>query len=141
MTTSVSSIPITAMPHLSDANPALGRATVLTKAALRAAERLGVTDRQLAQIIGVSEATISRLWRNEAVLEDGTKPFQMAVVFVRIFRSLDAITGGDEGVARAWLTKPAIGLSNCKPIDLLQTTAGAEAVEEYLTRLEYGVYV
>lgn len=129
------------MPYLSDVNTALGRATVLTKAALRAAGRLGVTGRQLAEIIGVSEATISRLRRNEAVLEDGTKPFQMAVIFVRVFRSLDAITGGDEGVARAWLTKPAIGLSNRKPIDLLQTTAGAEAVEEYLTRLEYGVYV
>ncbi len=35
---------------------------------------------------------------------------------------------------------PAIGLDNRIPIDLLSTTAGVEAVEHYLTRMEYGVY-
>ena len=36
--------------------------------------------------------------------------------------------------------RPAIGLANRKPLDLLATSVGAEAVSDYLTRLEYGVY-
>ena len=35
---------------------------------------------------------------------------------------------------------PAIGLDNRRPIDLLSSAAGAEAVENALTRMEYGVY-
>ena len=77
-------------------SPTLHRRAVLTKAALRAAERLGLSGRQLAEIVGVSEATVSRLKRGEAMLEDGSKPFQLAALLVRAFRSLDAITGGDE---------------------------------------------
>ena len=30
--------------------------------------------------------------------------------------------------------------ADCRPIDLLATTAGVEIVEQYLERLEYGVY-
>ena len=81
-------------------SPTLHRRAVLTKAALRAAERLGLSGRQLAEIVGVSEATVSRLKRGEAMLEDGSKPFQLAALLVRAFRSLDAITGGDDAWAR-----------------------------------------
>ena len=67
---------------------------VLTKATLRAAELMDITARTLASIIGVSEATVSRMRRQEFLLERGTKPFELAVLFVRLFRSLDAIVGG-----------------------------------------------
>ncbi|TIY10108.1 MAG: DUF2384 domain-containing protein, partial [Mesorhizobium sp.] len=39
-----------------------------------------------------------------------------------------------------WLERPAIGLDQRRPIDLLATPAGVELVEDYLERLEYGVY-
>ena len=47
---------------------------------------------------------------------------------------------GTQEAAEAWLLEPAIGLDNRRPIDLLASSAGAEAVEDCLTRLEYGVY-
>ncbi len=31
------------------------------------------------------------------------KPFELAVLFLRLFRALDAIVGGDAAAARAWL--------------------------------------
>ena len=37
------------------------RTAVLTKATLRAASQLGLTNRLLATVIGVSEATVSRM--------------------------------------------------------------------------------
>ena len=105
--------------------------TVLTRAVLRAAERLGVTARVLAAVIGVSEATVSRLRNNAAVLERGSKPFELAILFVRLFRSLDAIVGGDEAVARAWLqsVNTALGAS---PIDRIRTVTGLVDVIAYL---------
>src|SRR5438876_12413348 len=76
---------------------------ILTKAALRAADRVEVTAKTLASIIGVSEATVSRMKKGEFALERGTKPFELAALAVRLFRSPDAIAGGDEDVPRAWL--------------------------------------
>lgn len=47
---------------------------------------------------------------------------------------------GTQQEAEQWLERPALALDGRRPIDLLSTPAGVEAVEEHLTRLEYGVY-
>jgi putative toxin-antitoxin system antitoxin component (TIGR02293 family) len=47
---------------------------------------------------------------------------------------------GSQSEAEQWLERPAIGLDQRRPIDLLGTPAGVELVEDYLERLEYGVY-
>ena len=47
---------------------------------------------------------------------------------------------GSQEEAEQWLERPAIGLDQRRPIDLLATPAGVELVEQYLTRLAYGVY-
>lgn len=111
--------------------PPPDRAAVLGKALLRAAERLGLSGRQLAQIIGVSEATVSRLRRGEAQLEEGSTSFQLAALLVRAFRSLDAITGGDDRVARAWLGASNAALA-ARPIDRMGTVQGLVDVAAYL---------
>jgi len=47
---------------------------------------------------------------------------------------------GSQQDAEEWLQRPAMGLNNQRPIELLETPAGVELVEDFLTRLEYGVY-
>ena len=47
---------------------------------------------------------------------------------------------GTKAEAEAWLARPAMGLSQRRPIDLFSTAPGAELVERYLTQIEYGVY-
>jgi putative toxin-antitoxin system antitoxin component (TIGR02293 family) len=47
---------------------------------------------------------------------------------------------GSQEEAEQWLERPAMGLDNNRPLDLLDTPAGVEMVEDFLTRLEYGVY-
>ena len=47
---------------------------------------------------------------------------------------------GSKERAEEWMAKPAMGLDGQRPIDLLQTVQGAEIVNDFLTRLEYGVY-
>ena len=70
---------------------------------MRAADRLELPNRVLAAVLGVSEATVSRMGGGAFQLDAGSKPFELAVLFLRLFRSLDAIVGGDVAVARAWL--------------------------------------
>jgi hypothetical protein len=104
---------------------------VVTKAIIRAAEQLRLAARVLANIIGVSEPTVSRMKRGEFQLDPGTKPFELAVLFVRFYRSLDAIVGGDDAVAAAWLTNPNL-VFGARPIEKLQTVSGLVDVIGYL---------
>lgn len=60
--------------------------------------------------------------------------------FAEILACATEVLGSQEE-AEQWLERPAIGLNQRRPIDLLETTAGSELVEDYLTQLEYGVYV
>lgn len=107
------------------------REAVLTKAAIRAALRLEIPGRHLAKILGVSEAQVSRLKAGEAVLAEHSKPFELAALLVRAFRSLDAITGGDEAVARAWLQAPNAALG-ARPIERITSIQGLADVVAYL---------
>ncbi len=104
---------------------------VLTKAVLRAAEHLDVKGRRLAVILGVSEPSLSRMRRGSLTLDAGSKPFELGVLFVRLFRSLDAIVGGDDAVAQAWLANPNSALAG-KPIEKIETIAGLLDVLAYL---------
>src|SRR3954452_18426327 len=76
--------------------------TVLAKAALSAAERLGLRNRHLAAIIGTSEASVSRLLRGRG-LDPDSKEGELALLFLRLFRALDALVGGDDSKAHAWI--------------------------------------
>src|SRR2546430_17115883 len=63
---------------------AADQAAVLTKATLRAATQLGLTNKLLVTVIGVSEATVSRMRSGDYALQRGQKSFELAVLFVRL---------------------------------------------------------
>lgn len=107
------------------------KAIVLTQATLRAAGRLGLSNKVLATVIGLSEATISRMRAGEYVLQPGHKPFELAVLFVRLYRSLDTIVGGDDAVAGSWL-KNRNTVLDAEPLALIQTVPGLMNVIQYL---------
>jgi DNA-binding XRE family transcriptional regulator len=58
----------------------------LTKAVTRAADRLGVTRHQLSSVLGLSQSTISRVYKGEYLLDDRRKEWELALLFVRVFR-------------------------------------------------------
>lgn len=64
----------------------------------------------------------SRVWKFAEILAKATKVF------------------GSQEEAERWLDQPATGLNRQRPVDLLKTQTGTELVEEFLERLEYGVY-
>ncbi len=71
----------------------------------------------LADIIGVSAATMSRIASGQKALEHSSKPWQLAVLFVRLYRALDAIVGSDDTAARVWLRSANRALGGV-PLDL-----------------------
>jgi hypothetical protein len=82
-------------------------------------------------VLGLSEATVSRMSNGRYQLEAGTKPFELAVLFLRLFRSLDGIAGGDTTVARAWLRNDNTALG-ATPVALIESVTGLVNVVAYL---------
>lgn len=103
---------------------------VVTKAVQRAAGALGLNQRELGQVLGISEAKVSRLGR-ETQLDEQKKEFELAVLLLRLFRSLDALVGGDEDKARAWLHARNHYL-NETPANLIKKIEGLNHVVHYL---------
>lgn len=103
---------------------------VLTRALLNAAGRLGVRNRQLAGIIGTSEASVSRLGSTRTVSPD-SKEGELGLLFLRLFRSLDALVGGDEVKARAWFRSANVHLAGI-PADRVMRVEGLVDVVQYL---------
>jgi len=104
--------------------------SVLSKAVTRSAERLDVSKSLLAKVLGVSPPTITRLYSGNYLLDQNRKEWDFALLFVRVFRSLDSIVG-DERTARQWLNSENRSL-NAKPIELIRNTEGLVRVVQYL---------
>ena len=113
------------------AHPAVSEGIVVTKAALRAAALLGISNKVLARVVGLSEASVSRMGSGAFTLTPGEKPFELAVLFIRFYRALDAIVHGDDGVARAWLANPNAALGGT-PLTLIQSVTGLVHAVAYL---------
>jgi putative toxin-antitoxin system antitoxin component (TIGR02293 family) len=101
-------------------------------------ELLGLTMENLARRIGISIATLSRRRQSGRRLDAAHS--DRVLRFARLFRLATELYDGDEGAARAWLSKPARALDGETPLDHAETEAGAREVEYLIGRLEHGVY-
>jgi putative toxin-antitoxin system antitoxin component (TIGR02293 family) len=102
-------------------------ASVLTLSTDVVLAAIGVSERSLARRKAAPRTLLpfdesERLWRFAEILSHATRVF------------------GSQAEAEQWLGRPAIGLDQRRPIELLRTHPGARLVAEYLTRIEHGVY-
>ena len=104
---------------------------VLTRAVTRAAELLGLSASLLARVLGVSEASVSRMSAGTRRLNPASKEGELALLLVRAYRSLDALVGADDAQRRAWMAGHNHALGGA-PIDLIQRADGLVAVVAYL---------
>jgi putative toxin-antitoxin system antitoxin component (TIGR02293 family) len=88
--------------------------------------------------IGVSVRTSQRM---KAAPGKPLSPEQSgrAWIFAEILAKATEVLGSQQEAER-WLEHPAVGLDQRRPIDLLATPAGVRLVEDFLGRLQYGVY-
>ena len=93
----------------------------------------------LKKTVGLGLRTLQRYKAKSARprlgVEQGDRAWRFAAIFAH---AVDVM--GSEKAAEAWMNATATGLDNRTPVDLLATSAGVAAVEEHLTRLEYGVH-
>ena len=104
---------------------------VLTKALKNAADYWGMSNKQLGEIIGLSEASISRLKHGQYMLEENSKPWQLSIVFLRIFRGLDSYMGGNVDNEMLWLNAHNTALGGV-PMELMRNVEGLTSVVQYI---------
>lgn len=107
------------------------RQETVSRAMLRAADLLGLSAREMAGIVGLSEATLSRLKHGRGTSSLSGKAYELSLLFIRLYRSLDAITGGDDAVSRRWLRAENIALGGI-PAERIRTIDGLAHVLAYL---------
>ncbi len=93
----------------------------------------------MEKALGISLRTFQRRRKDNATKplsqEQSGRTWKFAEILAKAILVL-----GSQDEAEDWLSRPAIGLNQQRPIDLLATTAGVEIVEDHLERLQYGVY-
>lgn len=107
------------------------RDRIVTTALCKAAEKLKFSQAEMADILGVSKSTVSRIMKGTHILKEGQKDYEIAVIFLRIFRSLDAITGGDDRVNVNWMRNENTALRGV-PAAMLKNLTGLMNVITYL---------
>ena len=112
------------------ARPAVDPGAVLAKATARSAELLGLSGAALAAVIGASEATVSRIVRGERPLAPESKSGELALLLVRLYRSLDALVGNDDERRLAWMRSPNEALGGI-PRELILSAQGLVAALAY----------
>jgi putative toxin-antitoxin system antitoxin component (TIGR02293 family) len=113
------------------------RAGLPAASALAFKAALGLTNDELASVLGVSPRTVARL--------DPAKSHLDPVSGDRLVRSarLYAIAADvleDAAAAARWLKAPQRALGGAVPLELAQTDVGSRAVEALLGRMEHGVF-
>jgi transcriptional regulator with XRE-family HTH domain len=105
---------------------------VIAGALVRAARMLGLSQAEVAEVLGTSAASVSRTWNGERPIDPDSAEGRHALLFLRVFRSLDTLVGGDEAKARRWLDARNAHLGGQTPRALLAGTPGLVRVAEYL---------
>lgn len=103
----------------------------LTQAVLKACDLLDLTQAELCDVLGVSAATVSRMRNGTYLLDPDRKEWELAVLFVRLFRSLDSMVGGRDQDAQAWLRGENLALQGA-PIKLIRSIQGLVDTVGYL---------
>lgn len=78
---------------------------VLAKAVLRASQQLGMTQTELAAVLGMHRTGVGRL-KQKLSLDPQSKQGELALLLIRIARALYALAGGDVEWMRHFMRSP-----------------------------------
>lgn len=113
-------LPGPALTYLVENLAVIGRTASLEKAVGMSLRTFQRHKEKPTQVLSLEQS--GRAWKFAEILIEATSIF------------------GSQAEAEEWLERPATGLDRHRPIDLLATPAGLQLVEDFLERLEYGVY-
>jgi putative toxin-antitoxin system antitoxin component (TIGR02293 family) len=101
----------------------------------RLSETLGVTQQQLAGVLGISRSTLSRRRGDQLNPAESNRLYQIKQLLNLAERAI-----GEPEDARRWLRTPNPQLGHV-PLELAATAPGLDAVTRYLEQIADGVYL
>jgi putative toxin-antitoxin system antitoxin component (TIGR02293 family) len=97
-----------------------------------------IDEKQFYGVLGINARTMQRRAASARKVLD-TNASDRALRLVSVTGQAIDVLGSQEAAER-WLSSPAIGLDQRRPIELLRSTEGTDLVRTLLTRMDYGVY-
>lgn len=101
------------------------------------ARPVGITDKEMARILNLSERTLHRLQPDTRLDSNASERLLLLDVLIR--HGL-AVFDGRADVLGRWLHGPLPELRQQAPVTLLDTTTGFNMVHTVLGRIEHGIY-
>lgn len=112
-------------------NPHHQEEVVLTKAICNLSKFYSLSGKDLSKIIGISESSASRISQGTKLISPYNKEGELALLLLRIYRSLNAMVGNNHEKAKLWLNSQNKYFQN-KPIEEMKTIPGLINVLHYL---------
>jgi len=106
-------------------------AALATHAFIEAGRELGMTLGQLAKVIGVSESAMKNYSRGSADISS-PKDQELSLGFIRVYRALFAVLGGNREQMQHWMHTPNRHLNQQTPAALATTYQGLAELNVYL---------
>jgi putative toxin-antitoxin system antitoxin component (TIGR02293 family) len=101
------------------------------------ASKIGLTDKEMAPILNMSERTLHRL-RPDALLDNNSSE-RLLLLGQLLVHGFDVFDGRLDILGR-WLRTPLSELHQQTPLTILDTTTGFGMVHNVLGRIEHGIY-
>ena len=102
---------------------------VVMKAFVNACSHLGIGQEKMAKIIGVNRTTLNRNMNKG--WDENTKTYEIQLLFIRAYRSLFAVLGGNQEAMKQWLASYNNYLRG-KPLDMVERVDGISMINMYL---------
>jgi len=102
------------------------QASVLAEALLNAGKHLGMSQADLGDIIGKDRTAVSR-----GRIDPASKAGELALLFIRCYRALYVLVGGDPRHMRHWMQTENLHTGGI-PAEQVKSVQGLIAVLEYL---------
>lgn len=113
----------------------LEHARVLTKAAFRASERLGIDQSNLSQLFEIDAARMLLLSSGQSVFDSGKPEWSHAIALVICYSRLCILLGDDDSInIAAWMSSHNFDLGKV-PIQLLKEANGIKQLQQFLSNV------
>ncbi|WP_312602685.1 antitoxin Xre/MbcA/ParS toxin-binding domain-containing protein [Pseudomonas luteola] len=93
----------------------------------------------MSRIVGKSVRTIQRQGNNKDNARLNSQQSAVAFQYAKVLEHAMSVFGNQK-LAEEWLNRPCKHLADSVPLDLIDNSLGFQAVEDYLERIELGVY-
>jgi hypothetical protein len=101
-------------------------ADVLTHALVKAGKDIGLTQAEVAAVVGRDRTALSR-----ATIEPDSKSGELALLLIRAYRALFVLVGGEPRQMKHWMHTHNLHVGGV-PAELIRTVPGLVRVVEYL---------